>query len=132
MPRLEYFVVSEGLSVDQRTNNVSLFGVCEEYKTTIPGFFAKLVATSSWNIDPEEHGNDFQATLRVKLNEESVLPELDNFKINFTTDRDRHRIFHYIDNLKVMKPGNLVFEILLDGKHQAYHTVTVRERDEND
>ena len=129
MPRLEYFVVSEGVSIDQRTNNVSVFGICEERTT---GFIPNLVATSCWNMAPDERDHDFQATLRVRLNGESVLPELDNFKINFTTERNRHRIFHYVNGLKLEKPGELVFKLLLDGKDQASHTVTVRASEDND
>jgi hypothetical protein len=131
MPKLEYFLVSEGVSVDQRTNKASIFDVCEEI--IIPGLVPHLVAISSWNIGPDEREKDFQATLRVRLNGESVSKELDGFKINFTTEQgERHRIFHYINGLRLEKPGILEFEVLLDGQRCACHTVTVRAQAETD
>ncbi len=132
MPKLEYFLVSDSLSVDQETNNVSLFGICEEFTTTLPGQMPHVVATSSWLVDSTDRNEDFQATLRVRLDGESVSSKLDDFKINFTTERDRHRIFHHVNGLKLSKPGELEFEILLDGKHQATHTLTVHARDDNE
>ena len=131
MPKLEYFVVSEAVSVDQQTNNVSVFSISEKLTVTIPASAPHLVATSSWNIAQDERNRDFQATLRVTLDGESVSQELDNFKINFTSERDRHRIFHHINGLKLKKAGELIFELLLDGEHVAYHTVTVQASNEN-
>lgn len=122
MPKLEYFLVSESLSVDQETNNVSVFSILEEFSgKQIP----RLVATSSWNIEPNEQDRDYQVTLTIRLPGGETLPESNDFKVNFTTQRKRHRVFQHVHGLKLEKAGDLVFEVLLDGKRQATHTVTI-------
>ena len=126
MPKLEYFLVSESLSVDQETNLVSIFRILEEWSGKLPVILPHLVATSSWLMEPDEKEKDFQATLRVRTHTGEVLPEPGDFNINFTTERDRHRIFHHIHNLRIEDPGPLVFEISLNGKRQASHTATIR------
>lgn len=131
MPTLEYFLVSESISVDQNTNNVSLFGVLEELSGPLPFLVPKLVATSSWNMSEGEEDRDFQVTLQIRLDGE-ILPESEelNLNVNFTTSRLRHRVFHFLRELVIPTAGILVFEILLNGKHSATHTVTVHDGNE--
>jgi hypothetical protein len=129
MPRIEYFVVSESISNDQNTNNVSIFHICEEFSGRLPITLSRLVATSCWSIEPADKGKDFQVALRVLLPGGALMPELRDLKVNFTTDRARHRVFQYIHGLRVEHPGDLVIEVLLDGVACASHTISVHDRD---
>lgn len=131
MPKLEYFLVSESLSVDQNTNHVSVFGILEELRGELPIAVHRLVAISSWHIAPDERDQDFQATLRIRSPGGDTMPESDAFKVNFTTTRMRHRIFHHVHGLAVSEFGDLVFEILLDGECKATHTITVHAPEED-
>ncbi len=132
MPSLEYFIVSEGVSVDQNTNNVSVFAILEEISGSLPLRGSRLVATSSWNMSPDEQDRDFQVALRITLPSGKVMPESNDLKVNFTTTRRRHRVFQHVSGLAVEKPGDLVFEVLLDGEPKATHTITIHAHDPDD
>ena len=131
MPKLEYFLVSESRSVDQQTNNVSVFSILEELSGPLPMTIFRLVALSSWNIEPDERDRDYQVALRIRLPSGEVMPESSDFKVNFTTTRMRHRVFQHVQGLRVTEAGELTFEVLLDGKREASHTITIHARDEN-
>ena len=131
MPKLEYFVVAESLVTDRETNLVSLFNVLEEFTVSrVPAKLPKFVAVSSWLVLPEERDEDCQVVLRVHLPEGHDPPVMDDFKVNFTTERSRHRIYQYVDGVLITREGELRIELLLDGKHQAEHTLTIHVRDE--
>jgi hypothetical protein len=125
MPKLEYFVVSESVSVDQTTNRVSLFNVLEdvrspEFPVTIP----QIVATTAWNREPSDGDIDYQTMLRVYPPGEEAPKE---FPLNFKIEHDRLRHFHFISSLTIQQPGELKFEILINGQHAATHTVTIHK-----
>jgi hypothetical protein len=130
MPKLEYFLVSESLSVDQETNNVSVFSILEELSGPLPLAIPRLVAISSWNIEPDERDRDYQVALRIRLPSGEVMPESKDFKVNFTTTRMRHRIFQHVHGLRVNEAGELTLEVLLDGEHKASHTIAIHARQE--
>ena len=129
MPALEYFLVSESISVDQDTNSLSLFGILEGLSGPLPISVDKLVATSCWNMSEGEQDKDFQVALRITLDGE-ILPESEELNVNFTTSRPRHRIFHFLRGLALPTAGSLVFEVLLNGEPKATHTVTIRNENE--
>jgi hypothetical protein len=130
MPTLEYFLVASSISVDQATNNVSLFHILEEVSGTIPLRLPPLVAASAWVFSPEERGRDCQAGLRIHLPGGNVLSEANGFAVNFSTERRRHRVHQFLEGLVIPASGDVRFEILLNGEHQAFHTVTVHSRDD--
>lgn len=130
MPKLEYFLVAESISIDQDRNTVSLFHVLEDATARTPWLFPQLVAVSAWNIQPEEIGSDFQATLRIHLPGEQQEPP--ESTVNFTGQQTRQRIHHFVQGLNAEEVGDVVFEILMNGKHAASHTFTIRARDESD
>ncbi len=134
MPRLEYFLLADSLSVDQDTNNVSIFHVLEEVTIPLPGHIPRLVAISSWNIEPEERQrkDEFQATLRIHQPWEEKAPKHKDLPTNFTAERRRHRICQYVTGVPVKEAGELEFEILLNGEHAASHFVTVHGRKQGD
>jgi hypothetical protein len=82
---------------------------------------ASLVAVSCWNRDPGDEDQDFQAALRIHPpNQDSK-----DFTMNFKMDRPRHRLSLRFQRVPKLEPGELRFELLLNGEHVAWHTVNV-------
>jgi len=131
MPKLEYFVVSESYASDRDTNQLSLFNILEEVLTVLPVRIARLVATSSWNIRPEDETRDFQVTLRIHRPSGEVLRDPEDIAANFTAGRGRQRVHNDIRGLLIEEAGDFRFEILLNGAHAADHIITIRARDES-
>lgn len=125
MPRLEFFLISESLSTDQSTNQLSVFNILDDITMTLPAVLPRLVATSAWNFQPEEIGNDFQVILRVYRPNGDVLDETGDISVNFTAERSRHRVHQDVRGLPLTESGDWRLEILLNGKHTADHTLTV-------
>ena len=127
MPALEYFVVAESISIDRDSNRISLFHVVEEeFCTDFPATIPQLVAVSGWRISAEDIGKDFQVMLKIHRPWEEKRPHYPEFPINFTAEGPRARVNHYVLRLRVQKPCELTFEVLLNGEHQASHVVTCR------
>jgi hypothetical protein len=125
MPKLEYFLVCESVSTDRETNRVSLFNIIEEVQlSAAPGsgyIIAQFVAVACWNRMPADEGKDYQATLRIHSpGEESI-----DFPLNFQMERPRHRLTFRFQGLPAVRPGDLRFELLVNGQHTADHIVTV-------
>lgn len=126
MPQLEYFLVAESVATDSDRNTVSVFHILEELRaSSMPFHVGRLVALSSWNIGPQDRDNDFQVTLDIHLPGGDKLPDGLDLAINFTATRSRQRILHFIEGLRIASPGDLAFELLINGKHAASHRVTV-------
>jgi hypothetical protein len=122
MPALEYFLVAESVSVDQTTNQVSIFNIIEDMNVpALPGVIGQVAAVCAWNVPPNEIGQDFQATFRIVTPGEE---HRDN-NTNFTATQPRQRLIVRMIGVPIVAPGRLVFEVLLNGQHQAYHTVNV-------
>jgi hypothetical protein len=122
MPALEYFLVAESVSVDQTTNQVSIFNIIEDLRVpALPGALAQVAAVCAWNVPANEIGQDFQATFRV------VAPGVEslNHAMNFTATQSRQRMIVRMIGVPIAAPGQLQFEVLLNGQHQASHTVNV-------
>ena len=124
MARLEFFVVAEDVSVDQTTNQASVFSILEEIRTTdFPTVIPKCVALALWRQEAGDEDRDFQMALRVRLpNGEEHTQET-----NFRMTRTRHRIINRIQGLPLPGEGQLRFEVLLNGVHAAEHIVTVEQ-----
>ena len=76
MPKLEYFLLCESISVDQETNRVSLFNVLEDLHLaklpkngdSKPAFILnQFVAVAVFNREPEDGDQDFEACLKYNL-----------------------------------------------------------------
>ncbi len=129
MPKLEYFLICESMSTDQETNRVSLFNVLEDL--TVLGsedaaqqqsyVTSSLMAVSCWNREPGDEDRDFQAALLIHAPGEKVTP----FRMNFKMERPRQRLVFRFQGMPKLRPGELVFELQLDGEHIASHTVNV-------
>jgi hypothetical protein len=124
MARLEFFVVSESLSVDQVTNRLSVFDVLEVIGSTgFPITLHHCAAVSLWRKEPGDENVDFQVVLRITTG----TGEKNEIHTNFRMTRDRHRVIQRIQGIPIPKEGELHFEIFLNGEHSAEHVVTVEK-----
>jgi len=122
MARLGLFVVSEGVSVDQLTNQLSLFSVLEEVTPPdFPFLLPSAAAVSLWMKEAGDDDRDFQCMLRVTLPDGSHR----EFTSNFRFRARRHRVILKIQGLPLNEPGMLRFEVLLNGEYAASHEVDV-------
>lgn len=145
MPKLEYFLVCESVSTDRDTNRVSIFHVVEELrppKIELPNtgpktsssaalrpvpaseyghILAQLVAVCCWYQTDDDADKDFQAMLRLRTPEGTT----HDFPMNFTMNSRRQRLLFHLQGIPPLMPGELAFEILLNGEHKAEHIVTV-------
>ena len=120
MATLEYFVAAESLSIDRATNKVSVFNIIEEVHPTQPGRLVPFYILASWNFEPHEVGQDFQATFRIEG------PDFQkDDRTNFTVRGRRHRISLRIDGLPIAQPGTLTLSVRLNDEPQATHTIDV-------
>lgn len=125
MPKLEYFLVCESVSIDRDTNRVSHFHVLEELRPVQaeqPGhILAQLAAVCCWYEEPDDAGKDFQALLRLHTPDGSSR----DFTLNFRMKSRRQRLVFHLQGIPPVTPGELRFEILLNDRHMAEHIVTV-------
>lgn len=129
MPRLEYFLIAESVSVDQATNRLSVFNILEEFRicplpagVSLPQAVNQLIACSSWNIEEEERGRTFRVSLHLTPPGQPIR-ELAN--LEFLADNKRQRLLQVLVGMPLTEAGDAVFELHLDGVRIASHTITV-------
>ena len=123
MPKLEYFLVADSVSVDQFTNTVSVFHVVEQIRSReFPVHIPRLVCISSLNIEKDDVGKEHQLTVRIKNPSGGF--ENPN-RTNFTAEKRRQRFIAHLINFKIDGPGQLLFELLVNDEHLAWHTVDI-------
>lgn len=127
MATLEYFLVCESVSVDQRTNRASLFNVLDEVRANrFPTFIPQAVVTSAWNFEDGDEDIDYQVRVHISPPGEEMQEPL---HMNVKIESYRHRLFLEIANLRVQEPGELRFEVFMNDEFAASHTVSI-EKDE--
>jgi hypothetical protein len=133
MPRLEYFLVAESVSIDRDRNQVSVFNILEEVfiPRTEPRVVPQLVALSSWILDPEDQGRDFQVQVELVGPDGDNCPYNTDFTVNFTANGTRQRTQIGLLGLPIEREGNTVFNLNLNGEHRASHILTVRANDDH-
>jgi hypothetical protein len=127
MPHIEYFIVSESISIDQVRNTVSLFHVFEELSfRKFPGRIPFLVISTLWDIEESERGKDYEGEIRLTP-PNSEEPQA--FPFNFTTDRiaPRQRVLLELKNVSVPEVGMFKFQVYLEGNRHAGHTIHIRQ-----
>ena len=126
MPKLEYFLVCESTSVDRTTNRLSLFNIIEAMsvvKDGQPGYrIAQLFAVSCWLKQEGDEGREFQSLLRIR----APCGGQAELTMNFHMEKERQRLLSQIAIPPLSVDGDLVFELLLNSKHAATHTVAIR------
>ncbi len=121
MPKLEYFLISEGVSVDQRTNRLSIFNVFENVNANkLPARVPLVVTVVSLIKEEEEQGEDLQLLLKIHS---PGVEEAFEFTLNFVMERERHRLLMNIDNIVIKDSGDITFEIYINGKLLATRLV---------
>lgn len=126
MAHMEFFIVSEEISVDQQTNRLSLFNILEQIAgPNFPLALFSVTAVSLWVTEPGDEERDFQCTLRI------IPPggEHRNLTSNFRFRSRRHRVIQRLQGFPINEPGVLRFEVLLNGEYQASHEVDVARID---
>lgn len=129
MAHMEFFVVSEDLSVDQQTNRLSLFNVLEQISgTNFPLVLKSFAAITLWVKEAADEDRDFQCMLRI------IMPNgrQHNFTSNFKFVARRHRVVQRFEGFPIDEPGILRFEVLLNGEPKASHEVEVSRIDASD
>jgi hypothetical protein len=125
MPKLEYFLVCESVSIDKDTNRVSIFHVVEEFRplqaTENALVVTQLVAVCCWYEEADDAGKDFQTILRLCTPDGKER----DFPMNFQMKSRRQRLLFQLQGVPPLSPGDLTFEVWLNGKRQASHIVTV-------
>ena len=124
MPKLEYFIVSESISVDQQTNRASLFNILEEVrKNKFPSVIPQAIVTSAWNYESGDEDIDYQVKVRIYSPGEEKPKDIPvNVSIEY-----RHRLFLKLVNLEIKQPGELKFEVFINDKYTASHTVLIQK-----
>jgi hypothetical protein len=133
MPKLEYFLVAESISIDRDRNQVSVFNILEDI--VVPRavhVIPQAVAICSWILNSEDQGQDFQVLLNIDVPTAGDPVRAKRAAINFTAEGTRQRIHLNILNIPVERDGNIVFGLELNGKHIASHTLAVRWNSEEE
>jgi hypothetical protein len=129
VPHIEYFVVSESISVDQDRNTVSLFHIIEEYIfSKFPGRIPRLVISALWDIGDDEHDQEFKGFIRLSPPSPG---ESRDCPFSFRTEHPvpRQRVFLEMKNLEVPGAGEYQFEVFLDEHHYASHKILILEKE---
>ena len=122
MARLEFFVVSRAVSIDQSTNYASILEILEVIQSeSFPAMIPQCVATSLWRQEPGDEEKDYQLLLKVFL----PSGETHEVRTNFRFGAHRHRVMQRIYSLPVHEAGQIRFEAVLNGEHAAEHVVDV-------
>ena len=122
MARLEFFVVSKAVSIDQTTNQMSVFEILEEMTTSsFPVQIPSLVAISLWRQEQGDQEQDYQLLLQITTPSGTS----HDFRTNFRLAGRRHRITQRIEGMVLEKEGVVRFEVILNDKHAAEHIVDI-------
>jgi hypothetical protein len=124
MPKLEYFVVAESVSVDQTRNTMSVFHILEEIQA--PGFpivIPMLAAVVHWNAEAGDVDRDFQVGIIITFPD----GQHKEFNQNFQMIRPRLRTIANFIAIEIPGPGTMTVEIKLNGDHKASHTIDIRK-----
>ena len=120
--RLEFFVVAESVSIDQITNAASVFNIIETISAeNFPAMLPVCVAFSLLRRegdDNQEHHSSLRITVPGQPLQES--------HVSFRLPQFRHRLVQRIQGL-VIFPGEVRFELTIDGEHAAEHVITVTQ-----
>ncbi|MBI2058877.1 MAG: hypothetical protein HYU43_06945 [Armatimonadetes bacterium] len=124
MPELEFFVVCESVSIDQATNQASVFNILEELGAdAFPTIVPKCAALSLWRIGQADWNEDWQVILRVMG--PGIQKQEFPANLKFRQGNLRHRVAVRLEQIPINGAGDLVFELLLNGNHVAQHVVSV-------
>jgi len=122
MINIDLFVCAEGVSIDQRTNNLSIFSIFKEIVSVgFPFIFPRLTVVTMLQRDAEDP--DPQAELRIAHDGKEIF--MGPIPVKFQ-NKPVTRFLFEVGGLALPNPGELEFQIYLDGKKQATYDVMVK------
>jgi len=129
MPKLEYFLVCESVSIDRETNRISLFNVLEAITPVLQAQDAQypltqMAVVACWlrksHDDPE---SEHEQKVRIYVpGREDAVEATTRFRMQHLRQRSVNRL---IGMPEFKESGELRIELCLDGSHEAEHIVTV-------
>jgi len=104
------------------TNEISFINVLEDITPeAFPYVIPRAIAVSLWNFQQGEEKQDYQAILVAKI---PGRPDV-AFPMNFSFGVHRCRAIQGVLEIPVDAPGDVTFEVRLNGEHAASHTVKI-------
>jgi hypothetical protein len=125
MPRLEYFLVSEGSTVDSETGALSVFNVMNEARfENFPAVLPKLFLVTCWLPTQDEirNGDEFQVTFNFSLPDPAKNGQI---RSGFQAESRFQHLIMNVAGIPVDRPGEIVIDVLLNDQKQASHTIFV-------
>jgi len=115
MPRLLLLAASLSTAVDQRTNQLSLFHVVEQFNPrTFPTPLPYFEVVCLWQRESGDDVHKFEE--RVRMLSPAGIDEITNYQIEFPLDRMRHRAIVGFAGVKVEEPGFYEIEVCVRRK----------------
>jgi len=115
MPRLLFLAASLSTSVDQRTNQLSLFHLVEQFNPDrFPAVLPYFEVVCLWQRESGDDIHKFEQ--RVRMLSPGGVDEVANFQIEFPMERMRHRAIVGFAGIKVEEPGFYEIEVCVRRK----------------
>jgi len=124
MARLVYFLVADHAQVDPATHNMDIINVLVERSFTAFPAAADVTAVYMLEADAGDIDKDLQVTLRITLPDGSSPREVPH-RLRFRAGEKRRTKYWSIRQAAIPAPGEMSFELLLEGKRIARYGVTV-------
>lgn len=125
MPKLEYFVAAESLSVDLDRNSVSVFHILNEVQLReIPGVLPQLAVASAWVFDEQEIQSKSECQVKFELRPPGD-GEVKVFRSNMSAEVRFQNMHLQIQNVPIATSGDLIVRVFLDDEERATHTIEV-------
>lgn len=122
MARLSFFIVCGSAAIDQSSNRLSLFNVYESLAAPkFPISLHEVAAAALWIREEGDDNRDYQA--RILLSGCGLNQTIES--ANFRVTQARHRSLFIINYLKIDEPGELKFELSLNGENVGEHIITI-------
>ena len=122
MTRLNLFLCAEGVIVDRRSNNVSVFTILEEVKPQeLPIVLAQFVVLAILERD-EGDPDKCDCTLAISLNDEGIFEQ--HMEVDFQ-GKPRVRQMVHFGGVPIEKPGTLTASLELGGEEIGEWRITV-------
>lgn len=125
MPRLEYFVVSESVSIDKNRNTVSIFHVMNKIGLSpLPGAIPMLSAISGWEFSETELKDKAEFQVKFEFRTPgSTEPKI--FRSNLNSSVRFKNVHLEIQEVPIEQAGDLKVTLYLDDVSQATHTIQI-------
>ena len=122
MTRLNLFLCAEGVIVDQRSNNVSVFTILEDVTPEeLPIVLAQFVVLAILERD-EGDPEKCDCTLALSLNDEGMFEQ--DMVVDFQSKRRVRQMLHF-GGVAIEKPGTLTASLEFGGEEAGEWHITV-------